>query len=65
MQTIIPNCGRGLVVPNWFDKENMEDLWGHSITDEQFADLCRTIPDNLCDAVSALVRDAAEEILGG
>jgi hypothetical protein len=57
------NCGQRLFVPNWFDKEDIENLLGHKITDKQFAILCDCGDMMMADEVSDLVRDTAERII--
>lgn len=54
------NCDELLFIPNWFDRENCEELIDKKITKKQFKNFVSEWEDGLADAVSSLVRDSLD-----
>lgn len=55
----------GVLVANWFDKEDIETLIDRTLTDEEFKDILINIGDDtsLFDDVSELVRECVKTYL--
>ena len=49
-------CETSLLIPNWFDKSNCEDLIGKLLTDAQFEEFIQKYNSVIADKVSEIVR---------
>ena len=55
--TLSPNWHRGLLVPNWFNREHLTHLAGREVSEEEMSDFTMWAMDGMAEEVKGIVKE--------